>query len=554
MRVLVTLILAFAQSAQAFSFGTGMLPGMDCPSEFGAAPGSFSGMDEVSNINGQLTAAEEELEKKEDQLEALDEDIAEARRMIKRVVKSSRALADIERHYEYRAYPEDYSPTCNDATSPGERGASAGSQSSNVVNRPSRGSAQGKEDPGLYKVPLDYCIGGQNDWQYVVAEDGMVLDEICEFEVPLSSTPPDKSRVEDCQDGLDLYYKRMAQKEKLKKEIAELNEEIEDYDRDREEIEDEIAEGTYCPFCNNERGSGSQMGAGKFLGIGVALLTALYQRHQEKRERKRQQPMLMAVPRMPGFPGPAAFMGGPIASPLPGYHGIHPGYGPEQGIYGAVPGAIGPGAFACQGTSPFGANNPFAPPFAPFMNGQANPFSNPYANPYAPNPYGQPPYAQSPFNQNPFAPHPLLMPGHGPGFSPLLGNGLQNYWGQTPNPYAPGILPYQGPTNPWAVNPNAPFGNPLANPLGPAIRFPTGVPGQVPGVPFNLGGPRFPIINPNQVVGGPGAVPYMGPAQNFGHQLYQMQQGVQQIGNGSYINGLSPPILPLVPERPAPIR
>jgi len=581
MRILLSLLLMFTQSGYAFQFGTGMAPGMQCPYNYGPSGAAYQGNDEIRNLAGQLSTAERRLEQKEQRLRAMNAEINQAKAKIRRVIKSTSALSEIERHYKYKANPEDYSRACGRR----ERTASVGGQSANVVHRPSRsGAAAGDEDPGRYAVPSDFCQNGVNDWQHVVAEDGMVLDTICEYEIPLSRNRPDESRSSECREGLDEYYARMGKKEALEQEVRALKEKVNAYNENKERIQDEIAEGTYCPYCNSQRRGQNQMGTGNFAMMGVALLGALFNRQQQ---RPPPQPMLVRVPRMqppgvlpmrPGgppqvmpFPGPAAYPGRPYAAaPMRGFPMVHPGSGPGRGIYGAAPGGIGPGAFGCQGTSPYSFGNPLAPQFMPFQNGGASPFANPHMNG---NLFGQ---GQFPGQ------HPLLNPGFGPGIMPFLGNGVNGYNQYDPfadpfgnNPYsqfgqnAPGVLPFQG-GNPFLqnqYNPYAPYGNPYYNAGAPGVlpynspygslygnqfgggQYGLGAPGVLP---FQMGGSQYPmghpLVNANYM-NMPYNSPYGGmyaptPVQSYGYQMHLLQRGINQIGNGQYG---APAVLPYVP-------
>jgi hypothetical protein len=564
MRILVSLIFVFAHSAEANPFGIGMAPGMQCPYPYGPAAGAYQGDDQIRNLVGGLANAERKLDRQEKKLSELNAQIAAAKSKIKRVIKSPSALSDIERHYKYKANPEDYSQACGRRERSG-RTASGGSPGSNVTHRPSRGTpADGQEDPGRYAVPSDFCQGGVNDWQHVVAQDGMVLDEICDYEIPLARRPPDESRSAECRDGLATYYDKQAKKEALEAEVRSLKDKVNAFNEDKERIQDQIAEGTYCPHCHSQRRGQNQMGTGNFAMMGVSILGALFNRQPQQQP----QPVLVAVPRRgppgvlpyggrPGgpqtlpFPGPSAYPGRPYAAPMPGYAGVQPGYGrPGTGYYGGAPGGIGQGSFGCQGTSPFGIGNPLAAPFDPFQNSRANVFANPHA---------YDPYSQFGQGQN-YGGHPLLNPGYGPGFAPHLGNGIPGYNQYDPfqqyQPYnqfgqnAPGGLLYQG----------GPFG---ANAFGP--------PGALPyysqyggspygGTPYSLGAPAvlpyqqsgspYPYATnmPYMAggVGNPWGAPYaLNPVQNYGYQMNQLRQGVSQIGNGLYGGG-APAVLPYI--------
>jgi hypothetical protein len=588
MRILLSLILAYTFSAEAFQFGTGMAPGMQCPYPYGPSNNAYRGDDEIRNLVGGLANAERKLEREEKKLSEINTKISNAKSKIRRVIRSASAIADIERHYKYKANPEDYSQACG-RRERSERTASAGGPGANVVNRPAHAAPAdgGDEDPGRYAVPSDYCQGGKNDWQYVVAADGMVLDAICDYEIPLSRHRPDEAKSADCREGLEEYYKQQAKKEKLEAEVRALKRKVEAYNEDKERISDQIAEGTYCPYCNSQRRGQSTMGTGNFAMMGVAILGALFNRQP------RPQPVLVRVPRrgppgvlpyggMPGappvmpFPGPSAYPGRPYAAPMPGYYGMQPGFGgPGQAFYGGGPGGIGPGAFGCQGTSPYSFGNPLAAQFDPFNNSRSNPFANPYAN----DPF-------SPYNNNLFGQHPLLNPGFGPGIAPYLGNGVSPYTQYDPfSPYnqfaqgAPGVLPYPGAGGPFGQgnNPYAPYGNPWG---GPGVLP---YPGSQYGNWWN-GGANSPYALPYPgaygagaygagaygagaygLGGAPGVLPYasagapymtnmpgvgsysapwgLNPVANYGYQMNQLRAGVAQIGGGLYS---APAVLPYV--------
>jgi len=563
----------FAFSAHAFQFGTGMAPGMQCPYPYGPSNAAYSGDDEIRNLTGSLANAERKLERQEQKLKDLNQQISDARAKIQRVIKSSTAIADIERHYKYKANPEDYSEVCGRRERE-ERTASAGGPGANIVHRPSRGAPLGgEEDPGRYAVPSDFCRGGINDWKYVVAEGGMVTDNICDYEIPLSSRRPAEERSEDCRQGLAEFYAKQAKREALEAEVRRLRESINAYNDDKERISDQIAEGTYNPYCNCQRRGQNNMGTGNFAMNSIAILGALFNRQPQR------QPVLVAVPRRgppvmpyggyPGqsqvtpFPGQQAYPGRPYAAPIPGYAGVQPGYGPGNGVYGAAPGAIGQGAFGCQGTSPYSFGNPLAANFDPFNNSQANPFANPYANdPFSP--YGQ--------NQNAFGQNPLLNPGYGPGIQPIVGNGIPGY-----NQGIPGVQPFPGQQNGLAVMP-WPGQNQFGNQFGaPGVMpfngnnafgaYPYGGPGVMPWPGQNYA-PGY--GNPNYGLGAPGVLPFQGNPgygspvysspiynapiysapiystyQNYGYQMNQLRRSITAIGGGQYGGG-APPVLPYV--------
>jgi hypothetical protein len=411
-----------------------------------------------------------------------------------------------------------------------------------------------------------------------------VQERVCEYHIPARSSPPADANRAACLDGLRSYYELMDEKIQLETQIAELDGQLNGYERRFEQIQDQIAEGTYCPHCGNQATSQNNGNMMNWIGLGVQVLGALGNAYQQRQQQQQQQqqmayyarlgypPPMMPMrppgmmPQQPMFPGQMAFPGNPYAAPTPGFMGMH------NGVYGAMPGAMGPGAFGCQGTNPHGMGNPMGNPFDPFMNSQANPFANPYM--------------QNPYMQNPYMNNGMFNPGFGPGFMPYNGNPMFNPYMQNgmQNPYGnmmgltnmpPGVLPYmngmngmQNPyfQNPYMYNPYAPYGSPYANgmnngmmPPGMApymgAQNPWGNNPYAPGLlPYQGGNPSM-ANYPGMQGNNPWGAPYIAsPVQNFYSQIEALKQQINVIQNGSYygggMGGMPPAILPMPTANP----
>ncbi len=126
MRALVFAIVLCVPQARAFQFGSGMAPGMQCPYPFSPAPGAYDGNDEIRNLVGGLNNAQRKLKMNETKLSDLNKRIDAAKQKMRRVIKSARAMQDIETHYKHNLNPEDYAASCgrqeqNDKSSDGYR-------------------------------------------------------------------------------------------------------------------------------------------------------------------------------------------------------------------------------------------------------------------------------------------------------------------------------------------------------------------------------------------------------------------------------------------------
>lgn len=559
MRYMIVLAAMMTGSAHAQFFGTGMVGGQQCPYNYGPGAGAINPRDPLANMNAGLSQVDNQIARKQETLSRLDQRINEAKAEIGRVIKSQTAMGDIERHYKQKGGQDTYQTNCGGGK---RRSGSGGGQRVNAMNRPARGEARSRDggESGLIPVPSEFCTYDEasgkymNDWQEVIAEDGKMMDDLCKYEVPLSRRPPDSSATRACVHGLNKYYEKMAERERVEQEITALKDrqdqlrgqlqEQQDSIRDRQErYQDAIAEGSYCPYCQQlamQQSMQTSAGVMPFMNNGFHMMLNF---NQAQRNYGYGRPMPPAQlpwrPNAPGIIRPGqpivanpAYMTRPYTAPIPGYAGIQPGFAPGQGYYGAGPGAMGPGAFGCQGTNMNGFGNGMAPEFMPFQNATANPWMNPYR--------------MNPNQWNPNFNNGLLNPGYGPGWGPQVGNGLIN-----PNMYNNGAYgnfpPQYAPWNqPVGVNQ---FGQPIgANGL-PLYGYGAnglplaGYPGNngwynQPGLGYGLG-PQYnlgtnlpPIMNApygaNQAV-----------LNNYGYQMGMLRN---QMGMISGLN--APAILP----------
>lgn len=216
-------------------------------------------------------------------------------------------------------------------------------------------------------------------------------------------------------------------------------------------------------------------------------------------------------PMMPSFPQM------PYAARVPGYMGSH------NGMYGSMPGAIGPGGFGCNGSNPMAMNMPFMNSMYNPMFGGPNIYGNPFANNF----------------MNPAMQNGLFNPGYGPAFMPYLNGGNPMMMGGNPmmNPY--GMFdPFDPFNSMYGHNPYG-FGN--YNPFNP---YGGGSPFMLPynGAMYGNG-----LVN-NALWGGagvaPGVLPYGSPLGNFYMEMEYIKSRIRYIGGGSYWGGSAPPILP----------
>ena len=559
--LLLAIVATIAAPAYA-QFGIGLSPGMSCPYPYRASNQAMNGNDELSNLRRRIIVTREKIKGLKAELKKVDGDIAKAKDRMGRVL-SDGAVAAIEEHYEHRRDRASYRAKC------GERAAADGDAGAGPKLTHGTKTRTGAKDENHPSPPSSFCLeDGYNDWDNVVQDDGFVDEAVCDYYVPAKSKRPAEERVSACRDGLDAYYDLMKAKNRGKDKLKSL-EDLLDEDGDQlDDVRESVTEGTYCAWCAGRRrqtiDDDNEFGSGNWLQMGamaIALLSRLNNRGQQQ-----QQPYPIYPGRRPGYappfmapgipnPGGPAFLGNPYPARVSGLPFV------RNGQYGALPGSIGPGAFACQGTSPFGLNNPLAANFSPFDNLRSDPFNNPFRDPFGDE--------LNTFNQNP-----LLNSGFGPGFMPILGNGLRETdpfgndpFGQDPfgtDPFgqgnlwgnnqwgangAPAVLPmnglglnglngansFNGSANPfWSApytyNPLAPYGNSFWNGQG--------------GAPSVLPYPTGSIVNPNWNLGF-GSAPFVGSTvQNFAWQMEQLRRNVTTMQNGSAY-GLPPAVLPM---------
>jgi hypothetical protein len=563
MRFAIVIAIFVTGSAHAQFYGlngTGLIPGQQCPYNFAPGAGALNRRDPLSNLQSKVNLTNSRLHSKQQTLRRIDGRIKEARAEIHRVIKSETAMGDIERHYKMKGGQDSYQSHCGGGK---HRSGSAGGQRVNAVYRPAREEAVARAgDPGRVPVPSEFCTYDEstgkymNDWKHVIAEDGKMMDDLCDYEVPLSRHHPDASASRSCKHGLQKYYDKMAEREKVDAEVAALKEELDqlkdqeqeaqDKLRDRQEAyQDAIAEGQYCPYCAQlammqaqQRSAGvmpfMNSGFNIMMNFNSAQRNYMYGRPMPPPQMPWSRPIAPAVirPGQPLAPNPMAYQARPYAAPIRGFSGIQPGFAPGQGFYGAGPGAMGPGTFGCQGTNMNGFGNPMAPQFMPFQNATANPWGNPFA--------------MNPNQWNPNFNNGLLNPGYGPGWGPQIGNGVYN-------PLAPYMMnngafnmpPQYMPWNqPWANNAYAPYGNSFMGPNGVPVNAPWyGSPGLTYGLgnQYNLGATFPPIVN----------MPYSGyaptPVTNLNYQMGLLKN---QMG---LISGLNAPAILPAPTVSSPI-
>lgn len=535
MRYMIVIAAMMTGQAHAQFFGTGMAPGQQCPYNFGPGNGAVNPRDPVANLNSAVDQVSQQIAKKQNTLNHINKRIEEAKAEIGRVIKSRTAIGEIERHYGIKGGQDSYQSDCTGG--PRRKTGSGGGQRVNAMNAPQPRSraTSSANDSGRIPVPSDFCNYGEkeskyrNNWQWVIAEDGKMMDDVCDYEIPLSSHPPETRARKACLHGLKKFYEKMADKERVEGEITALKDQQDqlrgqlqdqqDLIRDQKErYQDAMAEGGYCSYCQQlamQQQMQTSAGVMPFMNNGYNLMS-----NYNAAQRNYMMGRPMPPPQLPWRPpGPGvirpgrpivanpAYMTRPYASRIPGYAGVQPGLVPGQGFYGAGPGAMGPGTWGCQGTNMNGLGNTWAPEFMPFQNATANPWMNPYRT--------------NPNQWNPAFNNGLLNPGYGPGWGPQVGNGIydpnQAYL-MNNGSWAPPYAPYNGAYVNNGYGPNAGY---LAN----------GAPWyQSPGLGYGLGG-QYNL-----------GAPYGANQAVLGNYNYQMGLLRNQMGS---IYGLNAPaILP----------
>jgi len=555
MRIAIITIILYAGGIHA-QWGTGLSGAGYCPQGYGPGRGAVNGNDEISNLNGQRNRAQSVIDRKKQQLSRTDQYLDRANQRMKQVLSTEQIRA-IELHHRYGYNASSYQAACGSGGRAGGGGNENGPNSTLIerIKKRANGASADAANTSLVRPPPAYCVrtprGTENLWAEFVEDNGRVSEEVCDYKSNFSNLA-DTAPASACREGLREYYERLDEKKRLQGEIAQIQSDLDRMERRREQIADQIAEGTYCPSGNCGAGGRGYYNNGPsstdaILGLAAVGLVAgigIMNASQNRGYRPGYPPYPMPRPGMP----PGAYPGRPYPAPMPGYMGGFP-----PGRYGAIPGAMGPGGFAgCTGANPVAVGNPYmagypqhnAFPMGPGLG--PNPFVNPYASGYPPGamPYpggGYPPYGPGGVPWAGGAPgvlpfpggHPALMPGFGPGFAPMVGNGLYDPYG-TGVGYPPGAMPYAGGYPPYGLGGYPPGVLPFPGggypPYGPG-GYPPGV------LPFPGGG------YPPYGAGGypPGVLPFPGggyPPYGVGNGYFS--GAYPGIGGGGY----PPPVLP----------
>lgn len=558
---LAALALALFSNAAFAQWGIGLSPGVMCNNRYGAARPAVNGNDEIMNLSGQLAARNQQIDALKQKRGRIDEYVTRAKKDMGAVL-SGDAIAAIEMHRRYGYSFNSYQQSCGARPGPAP---GRGTDPEMFDDAGGRGTVNANLPP----PPNGFCVQNPatgaytNMWRKFVEDDGTVNREICDHLIAGLTKTREASAVDTCHQGMVDYYDRMAERERINDQIAKLDKEARTLERRLERIHDEITEGTYCPWCAAQRqGYTTGSGSNSIMPLigGIAVLGLAMLAHQQQGPVPSPYMMQPAFrPQIMPYGGPG-FPVNPYPAPIPGYMGM---MGPPgAATYGAVPGAMGQGAFGCNGSNPLAMGNPFgSPSVMPVFGGLQSPFNNPYANPQM-NPmfnggagpgWGFPMYGsgypgfQNPFG-NPFGSpfgspfgNPAMMPylganpnGMSPFGSPFGGSQFGSPFGGSPfgspfgaspfgspygmNPYAPSMLPYMGAGNPFAspfgYNPYNPLGsNPYATPFGPGFN-PWG--GAMS--PFGPGYPYTGALMGNPYAA-PAMLPYMG-SNPYGSGLF----------------------------------
>jgi hypothetical protein len=396
-------------------------------------------------------------------------------------------------HMQLGGNASDYHRDCQAA-----QAASAGSTASDV---PVSNANAADANPGATaqadtnSQPVDkFCEGPlAAAWSRNIQSQGRVNPGICRETSQLVVRPGSSAYTAKCTSAINRYASLYETRRKQEKLLAEAEKDVDDfefgdYDGDSD------TEGGRCIECEKHKNAGGSsnqwMGVlNTLLQVGVpALSNYMTQQSWQKTYTAAHTYEVDNCSRL-GYPIQMCsgqyslanrYMGHiqqPYPSMMPGYFGSY------NGMYGAVPGAIGTGAYGCN---PGGMNSYGMPTLGNNIMGY-NPYNpyNPYGNTGAPAilPYGSTSPllgGQGPWG-NAYGNAPAVLPyqAGAPGYSPYLLNSelnLLNTNYQSPyiaNGSPPAVLPYPGGTTVGSAT-SAPV---IVNPtMGTTAYTPTTLP------------------------------------------------------------------------------
>lgn len=357
--ILLLAIMGTELAAHGQSHGIGLAPAQSCPCSVAVAPGAVDAADRTANLQARQVTAGATAVRLRREIAHVDTELNQARLHLSRVLPPP-VVAQIEEHRRFaRGYNHYYDCPARPFS---------GLADARGIVLPDWSYGQ-PIHPVVAVTPvyppdeLCFRMAGQppfNAWARFVHDGGYVSSQICEYNIPSFLGRPPRPNVLRCQEGLNALYLNLDRRAKLESLVARAG-----------ALPAEALEGRYCPYCSVAQRRDA-------LATVVDSVNPVY--------------IVLDAGHLGPWrddPGSLPPSGGQrhLARPYPA---VTPGYfGVREGVYGALPGSIGRGAFCCHPTA------------------AADPFQNPFDR-----------------RRNPAAVNDLFAPGFGPGFAPVLGNGI----------------------------------------------------------------------------------------------------------------------------------
>jgi hypothetical protein len=355
-RLLLALLMAsfFTSGVAKGQWGAGVWGGnQGCPYEYGAGEGSIDDDDGIQNLKRMRAQKKREYDRKAKKQADLRRRKKNFEKDIRKVLKSEAASAVIEHMDDRERNADSYALQC----SPGNvTGGGSSGLPRYMIGGGSR--AIGRNGPGGAAYPSKniFCIPVEDaqeacqrvgeagpscsiNWWPDYAQDGGAVDpEVCNS--PFIKNSATAEHKMDCKAAIQDYYDVSEQFNELAAELAAMKQDLREFERtldsERERIQSSIGEGedgseAYCPECESRRrGRVRSPTTLETIGsIGMSVLGGVLAYKGAKYAIDQNSRL-----GWPTQPYAAAAMGYPFLM---------------NGLYGAIGGGIGGGAFACAG-------------------------------------------------------------------------------------------------------------------------------------------------------------------------------------------------------------
>ncbi|MBK9040334.1 MAG: hypothetical protein IPL83_14445 [Bdellovibrionales bacterium] len=355
-RLLLALLMAsfFTSGAAKGQWGAGVWGGnQGCPYEYGAGEGSIDDDDGIQNLKRMRAQKKKEYDRKKKKQDDLRLKKRNFERDIRKVLKSNEASTVIEHMDDRERNADSYAEQC----SPGNVTDGSPGMPNWVITRASRGIGRNGSGGGsLYPSKSAFCTHVENNpascrmagfetpscdvsyWPDYAKDGGAVDPEVCNS--PFIKNSATAEHKMDCKAAIQDYYDVSGQFNELAAELAAMKQDLKEFDRtldsERERLQSRIGEGddgseAYCPECESRRrGRVRSPTTLETIGsIGMSVLGGVLAYKGAKYAIDQNSRL-----GWPTQPYAAAAMGYPFLM---------------NGLYGAIGGGIGGGAFACAG-------------------------------------------------------------------------------------------------------------------------------------------------------------------------------------------------------------